>query len=89
MAALVAVALFGFSVIAYFALDLDDWNDLSKGRVEKMLGARFHTQVHCTDIPNDGDQTLQGYEYTCTLRSGGGAWVAIDSSRITDIQFTG
>jgi hypothetical protein len=83
-----AVAL-AVAVFAYFAFDLDDWNNLSKGQVEKLLAVRFHTKVHCSDIPNDGDETLQGYEYTCTLQSGGGDWVAVDSSRITGIQFTG
>jgi hypothetical protein len=60
--------------VRYFAFDLDDWDDLSNGQVEKILATQHHTKVHCTDIPNDGDQTLRGYEYLSTFKGGGGVW---------------
>ncbi|MDX6548223.1 MAG: hypothetical protein QOG33_1773 [Gaiellales bacterium] len=92
-AAVVSVLAVAISALAYFAFDLDDWNYLSKGQVEQILAKQHHaTSVHCTDIPNDGDETLQGYEYTCFVKAERvtfGVWVAVNSSRITETEGMG
>jgi hypothetical protein len=62
LAAILSLVFAATALPIFNAFDLDDWNNLTKSQVEKILVKQHHaTSASCTDIPNDGDETLRGY----------------------------